>query len=209
MWAAGGAERTGRPLWSLHRWTEDRNTHGHQVHSLWHSLVFSLFWWWFRGNLVSPQEKQPRQTPMVTDDADAACRFHPLPFLHSLLEEEEEEDDLWPREGGAYLQVEGSSWFGHLTQEVLWETRAQDVLSVRLIGVKGHFLSVISDNIRLEWIQLNCHCTCHKCRAGSELNTNVDYMDILHTVCIYIYIWTHLYTYIYRYIYIYACLIYI
>lgn len=58
---------------------------------------------------------------------------------------------------GAYLQVEGSSWFGHLAQEVLWETRAQDVLSVRLIGVKGHFLFVASDNIRLDWIQLNCH----------------------------------------------------
>lgn len=50
--------------------------------------------------------------------------------------------------------MEGSPWFGHLTQEVLQETRAQDVLSVRLIGVKGHFLSVISDNMGIENIAI-------------------------------------------------------
>lgn len=44
----------------------------------------------------------------------------------------------------AYLQVESSSRFGHLAQEVFMETRAQDVLSVSLIGVKGQFLLITS-----------------------------------------------------------------
>lgn len=44
--------------------------------------------------------------------------------------------------GGAYLQVEGSTRFGHLTEEMFVKTRAQDVLSVRLIGVKGQLLSI-------------------------------------------------------------------
>lgn len=43
--------------------------------------------------------------------------------------------------GGAYLEVEGSTWFRHLTQEVFVEARTQDVLCIRLIGVKGQLLS--------------------------------------------------------------------
>ena len=38
--------------------------------------------------------------------------------------------------------MEGSSWFRHLTQEVFMETRAQDVLSICLIRVKGQLLSI-------------------------------------------------------------------
>lgn len=43
--------------------------------------------------------------------------------------------------GGAYLEVESSTWFRHLTQEVFMEARTQDVLCISLIRVKGQLLS--------------------------------------------------------------------
>lgn len=40
------------------------------------------------------------------------------------------------------LQVDGGSGFGQLTQEVVVEAAAQDVLCVRLVGVKGQLLKM-------------------------------------------------------------------